>query len=436
MSEVTYEHSRIAVLGVGYVGLPTAVCLASFGHSVHCSDRDASKISKLLRGEAPIRETGLQDLLDQGIASGRLRFTTSNIDVVAGANIIFLCLPTPQGADGSANVSYLENAVREIIPHLEREAIVVIKSTVPMGEADVVEKMINRSDVVVVSNPEFLREGFAIYDSFNPERIVVGARESRIAERVAQLFESTNAPVVATDNVTAETIKYVSNAFLAAKLSFVNEVTNFCEAVGADSEDVLKGMALDHRIGAGHMRPSPGWGGPCLQKDSLALLVLGMERGFDFTMVRAAIEANESQMNLVVEKVGESLSHQLDGSVVAVWGLTFKAETNDLRNSPALEITRRLADRGAKIQAYDPAVPVGQIGLPDGVELFDDQYAACEDAEVLVILTEWDDFRTANFEKVAIELENQAIVDGRNILEPTEMHDLNFSYVGLGRRQS
>jgi UDPglucose 6-dehydrogenase len=434
MSEMAYEHARVAVLGVGYVGLPTAVCLASFGHSVHCSDRDASKISKLSRGEAPIRETGLQDLLDQGIASGKLHFTTSNVDVVAGASIIFLCLPTPQGADGSANISYLENAVREIVPHLERGAIVVIKSTVPMGEADVVGKMIDRSDVVVVSNPEFLREGFAIYDSFNPERIVVGARDARAAQRVAQLFESTSAPVVATDNVTAETIKYVSNAFLAAKLSFVNEVTNFCEAVGADSEDVLKGMALDHRIGAGHMRPSPGWGGPCLQKDSLALLVLGMERGFDFTMVRAAIEANESQMNLVVDKVGESLAHQLAGSVVAVWGLTFKAETNDLRNSPALEITRRLADRGAKIQAYDPAVQVGQVGLPEGIKLFDDPYAACENAEALVILTEWDDFRSANFEKVGLGLAKRAVVDGRNILDPATMRDLNFSYVGLGRR--
>ncbi|HWD96127.1 MAG TPA: UDP-glucose/GDP-mannose dehydrogenase family protein [Acidimicrobiales bacterium] len=431
---MAYEHARVAVLGVGYVGLPTAVCLASFGHSVHCSDRDASKISKLSRGEAPIRETGLQDLLDQGIASGKLHFTTSNVDVVAGASIIFLCLPTPQGADGSANISYLENAVREIVPHLERGAIVVIKSTVPMGEADVVGKMIDRSDVVVVSNPEFLREGFAIYDSFNPERIVVGARDARAAQRVAQLFESTSAPVVATDNVTAETIKYVSNAFLAAKLSFVNEVTNFCEAVGADSEDVLKGMALDHRIGAGHMRPSPGWGGPCLQKDSLALLVLGMERGFDFTMVRAAIEANESQMNLVVDKVGESLAHQLAGSVVAVWGLTFKAETNDLRNSPALEITRRLADRGAKIQAYDPAVQVGQVGLPEGIKLFDDPYAACENAEALVILTEWDDFRSANFEKVGLGLAKRAVVDGRNILDPATMRDLNFSYVGLGRR--
>ncbi|HVA99856.1 MAG TPA: UDP-glucose/GDP-mannose dehydrogenase family protein [Acidimicrobiales bacterium] len=434
MSKSTDAKAHVAVLGVGYVGLPTAVYLASFGHHVHCSDSDGAKIAKLLRGETPIREDGLQELLVQGIAAGLLRFTTSNTDVVAGAGIVILCLPTPQGPDGSADVSFLENAVMEIAEHLVPDAIVVIKSTVPMGEAEAVEKLVKRSDVKVVSNPEFLREGFAVYDSFNPERIVVGAKDSRAAERVGQLFCSTSAPLVLTDNVTAETIKYVSNAFLAAKLSFVNQVTNFCDAVGADSEDVLRGMALDRRIGAGHMRPSPGWGGPCLQKDSLALLTLGTNSGFDFTMVRAAIEANEAQMNLVVEKVQDSVVGPIDRCVVAVWGLTFKAETNDLRNSPSIDIARRLVAQGAKVQAYDPAVQVGQSGLPDGVELFDDQYAACAHAQVLVVLTEWEEFRTANFEKVALKLEGLAIVDGRNILDPSVLRDLNFKYVGLGRR--
>jgi UDPglucose 6-dehydrogenase len=433
MPDSANERLTVAVLGVGYVGLPTAVCLASFGHSVQCSDSDKSKIDKLLSGEVPIREVGLQELLDQGISSERLSFSTSNVDVVVGADIVFLCLPTPQGSDGSANISFLENAVVEIAKYLEPNAVLVIKSTVPMGEAEVVENLIRRSDVAVVSNPEFLREGYAIYDSLHPERIVVGAREHQVAERVAQLFGLTGAPAVLTDNVTAETIKYVSNAFLAAKLSFVNQVTNFCDAVGADSEDVLKGMALDRRIGSGHMRPSPGWGGPCLQKDSLALLVLGMKSGFDFTMVRAAIEANESQMDLVVQKVRDSLMGVLDGRVVAVWGLTFKAETNDLRNSPAVEITRRLVANGAKIQAYDPAVQVDQRGLPEGIELFNDQYAACAGAEALVVLTEWEEFAAADFEKVHIELENPAIIDGRNVLNPNILRELNFSYVGLGR---
>jgi UDPglucose 6-dehydrogenase len=303
-----------------------------------------------------------------------------------------------------------------------------------MGESDSIKRLVNRSDIEVVSNPEFLREGFAIYDSFNPERIVVGAKNSLVAQRVASLFESTHAPQILTDNVTAETIKYASNAFLAAKLSFVNQVTNFCDAVGADSEDVLKGMSLDRRIGSGHMRPSPGWGGPCLQKDSLALLDLGIKNGFDFTMVRTAIEANEFQLDLVVEKVRESLLGALEGRTVAVWGLTFKAETNDLRNSPAIDIVRRLVAHGATIRAHDPSVSVEQSGLPEGVQLFDDKYAACEGAHALVILTEWDDFRTANFEKVALLLESSKIVDGRNILEPQELRDLNFTYVGLGRR--
>jgi UDPglucose 6-dehydrogenase len=433
MPDSADARSTVAVLGVGYVGLPTAVCLASFGHSVQCSDSNKSKIDKLLSGKVPIREAGLQELLDQGIRSERLRFTTSNVDVVAGADFVFLCLPTPQSGDGSADTSFLENAVIEIAEHLESNAVLVIKSTVPMGEAKAVENLIGRSDVAVVSNPEFLREGYAIYDSLHPERIVVGAREHQVAERVAQLFGMTGAPAVLTDNVTAETIKYVSNAFLAAKLSFVNQVTNFCDAVGADSEDVLRGMALDRRIGSGHMRPSPGWGGPCLQKDSLALLVLGMNSGFDFTMVRAAIEANESQMDLVVQKVRDSLMGVLDGRVVAVWGLTFKAETNDLRNSPAVEITRRLVANGAKIQAYDPAVQVDQRGLPEGIELFNDQYAACAGAEALVVLTEWKQFAAADFEKVHIELDNPAIIDGRNVLNPNILRELNFSYVGLGR---
>jgi UDPglucose 6-dehydrogenase len=240
--------------------------------------------------------------------------------------------------------------------------------------------------------------------------------------------------VVLTDNVTAETIKYVSNAFLAAKLSFVNQVTNFCDAVGAESEDVLKGMSLDRRIGAGHMRPSPGWGGPCLQKDSLALLDQGVKNGFDFTMVRAAVEANELQLDLVVEKIRESVAGPLEGCTVGVWGLTFKAETNDLRNSPAVEIVRRLVTQDVKIRAYDPAVLIDQSGLPESVQLFDDQYEACEGAEVLVILTEWEEFRTANFEKVAIVLQSPRIVDGRNILDSTLLRELNFSYVGLGRK--
>jgi UDPglucose 6-dehydrogenase len=432
--ETTETRSHVAVLGVGYVGLPTAVCLASFGHHVHCSDRDVTKITKLLCGEAPIREAGLQELLEQGVADGRLRFTTSNVDVVAGASIVFLCLPTPQRSGGSANVSFLENAVKEIAEHLERDAVIVIKSTVPMGEAEAVRNLVDRSDISVVSNPEFLREGYAIYDSLNPERIVVGAKDSQVAERVALLFGSTNAPMVLTDNVTAETIKYVSNAFLAAKLSFVNQVTNFCDAVGAESEDVLKGMALDRRIGAGHMRPSPGWGGPCLQKDSLALLDQGVKNGFDFTMVRAAVEANEFQLDLVVEKIRDSVLGVLKGCTVAVWGLTFKAETNDLRNSPAVEIVRRLVTNGVKVRAYDPTVSIDQSGLPEGVQLFHNKYAACDSADVLVILTEWEEFQTANFEKVAIVMQSPRIVDGRNILDSAVLRELNFSYIGLGRR--
>ena len=430
----TKEKMNVAVLGVGYVGLPTAVFLTSIGHSVYCSDQDEAKISTLQNGKAPIHEEGLLELLEVGVNAGRLRFTTSNANVVIGASVVFLCLPTPQKMDGYADVSCIEEVAREISEHLESNAIVVIKSTVPVGESEAIKALINRRDIDVVSNPEFLREGYAIYDSFHPERIVVGSNNPVAAKRVASLFELPDAPLILTDNITAETIKYASNAFLAAKLSFVNQVTNFCDAVGAESEDVLRGMALDRRIGAGHMRPSPGWGGPCLQKDSLALLREGEKRGFDFSMVRAAVEANENQMNMVVEKVRASLGGKLQNLQIAVWGLTFKAETNDLRNSPAVEIVNRLVQSRAKVRAYDPAVTKDQPGLPMDIELCDNLYAVCTNAEVLVVLTEWEEFRTADFEKVAILLRSPSVVDGRNVLEPRELRKLNYSYVGLGRR--
>ena len=435
MSKVAGERdlAALTVLGAGYVGLPTAVCLAALGHCVVCCDIDASKIESLALGVATVSEEGLQELLDDGISSGRLRFVVDSAEAVETADMVFLCLPTPQLEDGSVDVSILEAAVHRIGSRLKSGAVVVTKSTVPMGQAQKICEILRRDDVEVVSNPEFLREGHAIYDTFHPERIVVGARDPDVAERVGKLWSTTGAPLLITDPITAETIKYASNAFLAAKLSFVNEVANLCEAVGADSEGVLHGMSYDHRIGADYLNPSPGWGGPCLSKDAHALVNISKELGYDFAMVRTAIEVNERQMDLICEKIRNSVGGVLAGRVVAVWGLTFKAGTDDLRNSPAVEITRRLAVEGAIIQAYDPSVQSQRPELSENVTVHSDRYEACRNAEVLVVLTEWEEFRSSDFDKVSSELAQPNIVDGRNALDPAILRRLAFRYVGLGR---
>jgi UDPglucose 6-dehydrogenase len=427
------KPASLIVLGAGYVGLPTAVCLAALGHSVVCCDVDFGKIESLARGEATVTEDGLQELLDDGISSGRLRFVVDSTEAVEAADTVFLCLPTPQLEDGSVDVSILEAAVHKIGSRLKSGAVLVTKSTVPMGQAQKIRGILGRVDVEVVSNPEFLREGHAIYDTFHPERIVVGAQDSAVAERVGQLWSTTGAPLIITDSITAETIKYASNAFLAAKLSFVNEVANLCEVVGADSEGVLHGMSYDRRIGADYLRPSPGWGGPCLSKDAHALVNISQNFGYDFAMVRTAIEVNERQMDLMIEKIRSAVGGDFSGRVVAVWGLTFKAGTDDLRNSPAVEITRRLGDEGALVQAYDPFVNSQRPELSENVTVYSDRYVACRNAEVLVVLTEWEDFRSSDFDKVRLELAQPNVVDGRNVLDPVILRRQAFRYVGLGR---
>jgi UDPglucose 6-dehydrogenase len=424
----------LAVVGAGYVGLTTAACLASFGHRVLCGEADPAKVELLSRGEPTIYEEGLEELLREGLSSGRLRFVLGAADAVAGAEVVFLCVPTPQREDGSADVSALESAAIEVGPHLARGAIVVNKSTVPVGSAAVVEGFIGRDDISVVSNPEFLREGTAIHDSLHPDRIVVGAQDPAAAARVGQLFSSTRAPLIVTDAPTAETIKYASNAFLATKLSFINAVANLCETVGADIKDVLLGMAYDHRIGFDYLSPGPGWGGSCLPKDTRALIYIGEQAGYDFTILRSAIDANERQLASIVSKARDAVGGSLAGRGVAVWGLAFKAGTDDLRSSPAVDISGRLLAEGARIQAYDPAVRSCAPGLPVGIETHSDAYAACSGAEVLLVLTEWEEFRRVDFDKVRAQLAEPRIVDARNLLDPGALRRLGFSYVGVGRR--
>ncbi|HUO49122.1 MAG TPA: UDP-glucose/GDP-mannose dehydrogenase family protein [Acidimicrobiales bacterium] len=436
MSELPNQAgtARVAVIGAGYVGLTTACCLASFGHKVVCGELDPAKVERLSRGEPTIYEEGLDELLRSGLASGRLQFVQGAATAVAGAEVVFLCVPTPQQADGSADVRALEAAATEIGPHLAYGCVVVNKSTVPVGSAEVVDRLIGRADVSVVSNPEFLREGTAIHDSFNPDRIVVGADDPSAAAKVGALFASTGAPLLVTDATTAETIKYACNAFLATKLSFINAVANLCETVGADIRDVLLGMAYDHRIGFDYLRPGPGWGGSCLPKDTRALIYIAEQAGYDFRMLRSAIEANDHQLDSVVHKVRSGAGGDLSGRVVAQWGLAFKAGTDDLRDSPAVDVAARLLAEGARVQAYDPTLSGPRPGVPDGLQAHPDPYAACAGADVLVVLTEWDEFRWVDFDKVRDVMATPYVVDARNLLDPGALRRLGFTYMGIGRR--
>jgi len=431
--------TRVAVIGAGYVGLPTAATLASFGHSVVLAERDPARLSTLRAGRLPIVESGLDDLVASGVASGHLTFTDSAVTAVEGAQFVFLCVPTPQSTDGSADLSFVEETAKEIASHLEPDAVVVNKSTVPVGSATMVEKVIGRSDISVVSNPEFLREGTAVHDSLKPDRIVVGADDAQAATRVGSLFASTGAPLIVTDATTSETIKYASNAFLATKLSFVNALAGLCEEVGADARDVLLGLGYDKRIGFEFLRPGPGWGGSCLPKDTRALLHIASEAGYDFSLLAGAIASNDEQLTRVVSKVEEACGGSVEGVTVAVWGLTFKANTDDRRYSPSLQISHELAARCARVQAYDPTVEAveDEDDVPDdlrGLALRGDPYEAAAGARALVVLTEWDEFRWLDFAKVLSIMREPCIVDARNLLDPAAVRRMGFSYMGIGRR--
>jgi UDPglucose 6-dehydrogenase len=430
--------SRIAIIGTGYVGLTTGACFAHIGHEVVCADVVAEKVERLSRGEVPILEAGLPELVREGLERGRLSFVLGAAQAARDCEFAYLCVPTPMGEDGSADLTYLREAASEIGPVLPAEAIVVNKSTVPVGSTRVVEEVLGRDDVAVVSNPEFLREGTAVSDFLNPDRIVIGADDQAAAARVTSLFQSVAAPLIVTDPATAETIKYASNAFLATKVSFVNAVANVCEAVGADVRDVVLAMGYDRRIGFEFLRPGPGWGGSCFPKDTSALIRIARDNGYAFELLRGVKAVNDEQFQRVTDKVVRQAGGSLQGQLVAVWGLTFKARTDDLRESPALEVIGRLRRLGAEVRAYDPAVPaVAPDGRPrpqlEGIEVVADPYAACEGAAVLAVLTEWDEFRRLDFAKVGELLDARRVVDGRNLLDPAALRRLGFSYVGVGR---
>ncbi len=424
--------AEIAIIGTGYVGLTTGACFAHLGHRVVCADILADKVERLSRGEIPILEAGLAELVREGLDSGRLSFVLGAAAAAADAEFAYLCVPTPQGADGSADLSYIEAAAAEIAEVLAPDTVVVNKSTVPVGSTRRVEQALGRSDVAVVSNPEFLREGSAVNDFLHPDRVVIGSDDQAAAIRVASLYTAVPAPLMVTDPASAETIKYASNAFLAAKLSFVNAVSALCEAVGADVSDVVLGMGYDKRIGHEFLRPGPGWGGSCFPKDVQALLYIAREAGYEFDLLAGVVTVNNQQFDRMADKIEELAGGSLAGQTVGVWGLTFKANTDDLRQSPALHVIERLLTRGARVQGYDPAVSTSLPDVPD-LEVVPDAYAAAERASVLAVLTEWDEFKWLDLEKVAGLMAAPCIMDARNLLDRSITTRLGFTYRGVGR---
>ncbi len=430
--------SNVAVIGAGYVGIPTAACLAHFGHQVVCADVDAERVRLLSQGQVPILEEGLPVLVREGIDAGRLRFTVGAADAARDAEFVFLCVPTPQSDTGAADLSFVEAAVREIASVLDEGAVVVNKSTMPVGSTDLVAGVLRACgaapSVRVASNPEFLRQGHAAADSLHPHRIVIGCDDADVAARVAALYAGGSAPVLVTDPASAELIKYASNVFLATKISFVNSMANLCEAVNADVSHVVRGMGYDPRIGFEALHPGPGYGGSCFTKDTVALLSSAEDAGYDFEMLRSVIRTNDLQRERTFEKVEVAAGGSLQGVAVGVLGLTFKANTDDLRDSPALDIAARLVAAGAIVRAYDPAAGDIRAYGVDGVVRVDDAHAAVAGASVVALLTEWDEFRGIDFARVHASMTKpHGFVDGRNLLDPAEMRALGFAYQGVGR---
>jgi len=420
---------QVAIIGAGYVGLVTGGGLASLGHRVRLGEADPDRVARLKSGDVPIFEQGLPDLLSRGSERELISYHTSNIEAVVGAELVFLCLPTPAGDDGRADLGLINAVVDELANEVADDAIFVIKSTVPPGTVAGLRKRLADlgSSARVVSHPEFLREGKALDDFMKPDRIVVGAYDDEDAEAIAGLYESLDANVVRTDPTSAEMIKYASNSYLAARLTFVNTLANVCEAVGADVIDVISGMGMDHRIGPHFLQPGPGYGGSCFPKDTAALIGVAEDAGYDFELLRAVIEADHEQRRRIAEKVRQAAGGGLRGRRVAMWGVTFKAGTDDVRESPALRIAELLEEDGADVVAYDPE------GTTDQVTMVAGPIEATRDADVLFVATEWPEFLTVDMTEVAEAMKGYRVVDSRNLLDPTAVRAAGLDYWGLGR---
>jgi UDPglucose 6-dehydrogenase len=419
--------------------LTTSACLAHLGHDVVAADLDSERVARLNKGDVPILEEGLPRLVSEGLASRRLRFVVGAAKAARDVELVFICVATPQGDDGSADMAYVEAAAREIAPVLAPGTVVVNKSTMPVGGTRFVQRVLHEAGggqldrVTVASNPEFLREGQAVRDFLNPDRIVIGCDDPEAAVKVTDLYRSVRAPVIVTDPASAEMIKYASNAFLATKISFINAIANLCEAVDADVREVALGMGYDPRIGFQFLHPGPGYGGSCFPKDTAALLYTARLHGYDFELLQGVIDVNRHQYERTVDKIRNAVGGSFEDRTVGAWGLTFKADTDDLRDSPALHILRRVLAEGGAVRAYDPAAgELAEEHLP-GLQICTDPYQVAEDADVLAVLTEWDEFRWKDFDRVLAVMRRPAIVDARNLLDPAALRRRGFTYIGIGR---
>lgn len=429
---------NICVVGTGYVGLVTGAVFADLGNDVTCVDNQRDKILALQAGKMPIYEPGLEEMVAHNVADGRLTFSTDLASAVRRSVIVFITVGTPPADSGKTDLGAVEAVARGIGEAMDHYLVVVNKSTVPVGTGDFVRQVIERHQPSpvpfdVVSNPEFLREGSAIEDTLRPDRIVIGAPSQQVAMTLLELYAPIERPMIITDVHSAEMIKYASNAFLATKISFVNAIANLCEAVDADVREVVLGMGYDTRIGFEFLRPGPGYGGSCFPKDTAALLHAAEQAGYDFTLLQGVVDVNRRQHERMVDKARDLAGGSLDGVRVAALGLTFKANTDDLRDSPAIHIVRRLIEEGARVVAHDPAAPARVLDLVPGLELAGDPYAACAGAGLVAVLTEWDAFRWLDFGRVAAELAEARILDTRNLLDPAAMRRLGFVYEGVGR---
>lgn len=432
---------KIAVIGTGYVGLVTGTCLAETGNEVVCVDIDAQKVERMKNGEVPIYEPHLDVLFERNIKAGRLSFTTSLDEGLAHGEIIFLALPTPEDEDGSADLKYVLGVADEIGKKIISYKVIVDKSTVPVGTSDKVKATIAKhakSDFDVVSNPEFLREGFAVDDFMKPERIVVGSSSERATALMKKLyspFVRSGNPIIIMDEKSAELTKYASNAFLATKITFMNEIANYCELVGADVDKVRIGMGTDSRIGKRFLFPGIGYGGSCFPKDVKALHKSGKDENHDFKILNAVLDVNKKQKTILIPKIENHFSNNLKGKKFAIWGLAFKPETDDIREAPALDVIEALLKRGATITAFDPeAMDNVKRKLGNQIEFATSMYKALEGTDALVICTEWSIFRTPDFDKIKSALNNPVIFDGRNLYETQDLSDLGFKYYSIGRQ--
>jgi len=435
---------RVAMIGTGYVGLVSGACFSEFGVNVVCVDKDTAKIDRLTQGGIPIYEPGLEDLVAGNVKAKRLTFTTDLADAVTGADAVFIAVGTPtRRGDGHADLSYVYAAAREIAAALKGYTVIVNKSTVPVGTGDEVERIIREvrpdADFDVVSNPEFLREGSAINDFMRPNRVVIGTESERARQVMRQLYRPLfliETPIVFTSRTTSELIKYAANTFLATKITFINEIADLCEVVGADVQDVAKGIGLDGRIGGKFLHAGPGYGGSCFPKDTLALVHTAQDAGRPLRIVETVVDINAKRKKAMAERVIAACDGSVAGKTVAVLGVTFKPNTDDMRDAPSLDIVPTLQAAGARVRAYDPEGMTEAKLLLKEVEWCDDAYATLPDADVVVIITEWNEFRLLDFQRVKSLMKRAVMVDLRNIYNPDEMAAAGFHYTCIGRAKA